>query len=156
MDFICLYVRVLLFIAVRSMKYRVVIGLFIVTVLATVLLTKLIDEYFDPCSHYQPDASLVEEVDKILHKDPKLSSLLNNNSYTINILDVITYPYTEKGETRCLITDAKVEIDFNKPIHVVSHGLITQDFWTYNLVVDVVFDYNNTLEVTGQEIRIHV
>jgi len=119
-----------------------------------IMLMVYLDYYSNPCRHYKPDASLVAEIGRILHKDPKLSSLLVNNNYTIDIIEATTYPYIENGETKCLVTEARVRILFDKPIHVISHGLITQEYWTYGFIVDVVLD-NRTLEINGDEIKIH-
>jgi len=124
--------------------------------IALVLIFSMVylDYYGNPCRNYKPDASLIAEIDKTLHKDPKLSSLLGNNTYTINITSMTTYPYTENGQTKCLVTEVEAKIYFNKPIHVIEHDLIPHDYWTYALSVDVVLDYNNTLEISGQEIKI--
>jgi hypothetical protein len=138
-----------------NMKYVVGLALYGVVAIVILLLVCMIGDYVNPCSRYKPDASLIQEIDKILRRDPKLSSILNNNSYTLNIIKVTAYPYTENGATKCLVVEARVGIDFNKPIHVVSHGLVTQDYWTYGLIVDVVLD-NNTLVINGGEIiKIH-
>ena len=92
------------------MKDEIELALLGVVGIVMLLLATMIGDYINPCSHYKPDASIVGEIDKILRKDPKLSRLLNNNSYTLNIIKVTAYPYTENGETKCLVTEARVGI----------------------------------------------
>jgi len=130
------------------------LALFMAGVMVLMLFALILEDVYNPCRHYKPDASLIAEIDRVLHKDPKLSSLLGNNTYTINVVSVTTYPYTENGQTKCLVTKAGVRILFDKPIHVIEHDLIPHDYWTYALSVDVVLDYNNTLETNGQEITV--
>jgi hypothetical protein len=55
---------------------------------------------------------------------------------------------------KCLPTEAKVEIDFYKPVHVIQRRPVPRDYWTYTLTVDVFLESGNTLEISGQGIKI--
>jgi hypothetical protein len=79
------------------MKYNVKVSLFIAGLVVVTSLFILIDAAINPCRFYNPDAKLIAKIDGMLHKDPRLSSLLGNNSYVIHVLNVVTYPYIENG-----------------------------------------------------------